>query len=121
MPSGRGSTPSGAVSRRTCSSCSGPRTSLPIVGNLARVLPDGADAIVDQRKWEPPRIFDEMASIGGISPEEMAKTFNLGLGMVLVVPRSEVFKTLDVLRSRGHRGAAEVGEIVDGRGAVTLL
>jgi phosphoribosylformylglycinamidine cyclo-ligase len=92
-----------------------------IVGNLARVLPDGADAVVDQRKWEPPRIFDEMASIGGISPEEMAKTFNLGLGMILVVPRSDAFKALDVLRSRGHRGAAEVGEIVDGHGAVSLL
>jgi phosphoribosylaminoimidazole (AIR) synthetase len=51
----------------------------------------------------------------------MAKTFNLGLGMIVVVPRSEVFKALDVLRSRGHRGACEVGEIVDGgRGAVHL-
>jgi phosphoribosylformylglycinamidine cyclo-ligase len=91
-----------------------------IVGNLARVLPSDADAVVDQRKWEPPRIFDEMARIGRITPEEMAKTFNLGLGMVVVVPRSEVFKALDVLRSRGHRGAAEVGEITAGRGAVHL-
>jgi phosphoribosylformylglycinamidine cyclo-ligase len=91
-----------------------------IVGNLARVLPDDADAVVDQRKWEPPRIFDEMARIGRITPDEMARTFNLGLGMVVVVPRSEVFKALDVLRSRGHRGAAEVGEIVSGRGAVHL-
>jgi phosphoribosylformylglycinamidine cyclo-ligase len=92
-----------------------------ILGNVARVLPAGADAVVDQRKWEPPRIFDEMASIGGISPEEMAKTFNLGLGMIVVVPRSDVFKALDVLRSRGHRGATEVGEIVDGRGDVRLI
>ncbi|MDQ3107750.1 MAG: phosphoribosylformylglycinamidine cyclo-ligase [Actinomycetota bacterium] len=92
-----------------------------ILGNLVRVLPGSADAVVDQRKWEPPRIFDEMARIGGIAPEEMAKTFNLGLGMIVVVPRTEVFKALDILRSRGHRGAAEVGEIVDGRGAVQLV
>ncbi len=91
-----------------------------ILGNLVRVLPSTADAVVDQRQWEAPRIFGEMARIGGISPEEMAKTFNLGLGMIVVVPRSEVFKTLDVLRSRGHRGAAEIGEIVDGKGAVHL-
>jgi phosphoribosylformylglycinamidine cyclo-ligase len=91
-----------------------------IVGNLARVLPSGTDAVVEQRRWEPPRIFDEIARIGSIAPAEMAKTFNLGLGMIAVVPRSEVFKTLDVLRSRGHRGACEVGEIVDGRGAVHL-
>jgi phosphoribosylformylglycinamidine cyclo-ligase len=91
-----------------------------ILGNLVRVLPSDADAVVDQRRWEAPRIFTEMADIGGISALEMAKTFNLGLGMIVVVPRSEVFKTLDVLRSRGHRGASEVGEIVEGRGAVHL-
>src|SRR4051812_28029392 len=91
-----------------------------IVGNLNRVLPSTTDAVVEQRRWEPPRIFDEIARIGSIAPEEMAKTFNLGLGMIAVVPRSEVFKALDVLRSRGHRGACEVGEIVDGRGAVQL-
>jgi phosphoribosylformylglycinamidine cyclo-ligase len=91
-----------------------------IVGNLNRVLPSGTDAVVEQRRWEPPRIFDEIARIGGISPVEMGKTFNLGLGMIVVVPRGEAFKALDVLRSRGHRGACEVGEIVDGRGAVHL-
>jgi phosphoribosylformylglycinamidine cyclo-ligase len=91
-----------------------------IVGNLNRVLPANTDAVVESRRWEPPRIFDEIARLGAISPEEMAKTFNLGLGMIVVVPRSDVFKALDVLRSRGHRGACEVGEIVDGRGAVHL-
>ena len=91
-----------------------------IVGNLNRVLPSDTDAVVETRRWEPPRIFDEIARLGAIAPEEMAKTFNLGLGMIVVVPRSEVFKALDVLRSRGHRGACEVGEIVDGRGAVHL-
>lgn len=91
-----------------------------IIANLARVLPSGTDAVVDQRRWEPPRIFTEIAAIGGISSEEMAKTFNLGLGMIVVVSRSDAFKTLDVLRSRGHRAAAEVGEIVDGSGAVQL-
>jgi phosphoribosylformylglycinamidine cyclo-ligase len=89
-----------------------------IIGNLARVLPKSADAVVDRGSWEPPRIFDEIASIGGITPDEMARTFNMGLGMIVVVPRSDVFKTLDILRSRGHRGAAEVGEVVDGHGAV---
>jgi phosphoribosylformylglycinamidine cyclo-ligase len=92
-----------------------------IVGNLARVLPAGADAVVEQRRWEPPRIFDEIARIGSIAPEEMAKTFNLGLGMIVVVPRADAFKALDVLRARGHRGACEVGEIVDGRGTVQLV
>ena len=46
----------------------------------------------------------------------MAKVFNLGIGMVVVVPADDVFRSLDVLRSRGHR-AVEIGEVVPGRGA----
>ena len=49
----------------------------------------------------------------------MDRVFNLGIGMVVVVPRSDAFKTMDVLRTRGHR-AVEIGEVVSGRGAVRL-
>ncbi|MEA3078270.1 MAG: phosphoribosylformylglycinamidine cyclo-ligase [Actinomycetota bacterium] len=91
-----------------------------VVGNLARVLPKDRDAVVDRRTWEQPRVFGEIQRLGGVTDDEMARVFNLGLGMIVVVPRSDLFKALDVLRERGHRGAAQVGEIVDGRGAVHL-
>jgi phosphoribosylformylglycinamidine cyclo-ligase len=91
-----------------------------IVGNLARVLPEGADAEVDRRTWEAPRIFGEIQRLGDVSDEEMAKVFNLGIGMVVVVPSEEAHATLDLLRSQGHRGASEIGTITSGRGRARI-
>jgi phosphoribosylformylglycinamidine cyclo-ligase len=89
-------------------------------GNLSRVLPDHLDAVVHRRAWESPRVFGEIQRIGEIADTEMARVFNLGIGMVLVVPRSDLFGTLDVLRERGHR-PVELGEIASGHGDVELI
>jgi phosphoribosylformylglycinamidine cyclo-ligase len=86
-------------------------------GNVARMLPDNRDAVISRSQWESPRIFSEIQRLGGISDEEMARVFNLGLGMVIAVPPVEVFRAIDVLRERGHY-AVRVGEITRGRGAV---
>jgi phosphoribosylformylglycinamidine cyclo-ligase len=91
-----------------------------IVGNLPRALNDRVDAVVDRRAWEPPRIFGEIQRLGEVDDDEMARVFNLGLGMIVVVPRSDAFRALDVLRDAGHRGAAEIGELVEGRGQIHL-
>jgi phosphoribosylformylglycinamidine cyclo-ligase len=90
-----------------------------ITGNLARVLPRGTSAEVDSRSWESPRIFGELQTLGAIDDDEMAKVFNLGLGMMVVVPESDVYNALDVLRASGHR-ASEVGRIVAGDGDVHM-
>jgi phosphoribosylformylglycinamidine cyclo-ligase len=86
-------------------------------GNLARVLPDGADAQLDPGTWEAPRIFGEIQRLGEVSDDEMRKVFNLGIGMVVVVAADEVHRTLDLLRTEGHR-AVQIGEIVSGHGQV---
>jgi phosphoribosylformylglycinamidine cyclo-ligase len=88
---------------------------------LARVLTDGCDAVVHRRSWETPRIFGEIQRLGGVSDEEMARVFNLGIGMVVAVPPSDVYEALDVLRLAGHQGAAQIGEIVAGSGRVHLV
>ena len=88
-----------------------------IVGNLARVLPAHLDAVVDRRSWEVPQIFTAIQQAGAVSDEEMARVFNLGVGMVVAVPPADAFKALDVLRSRGQR-AFEVGAITRGAGGV---
>jgi len=90
-----------------------------IPGNLSRVLPPKSDALVRRRSWEVPRVFAELQRLGEVSDEEMAKVFNLGLGMIAVVPANEAYKAIDVLRNHGHR-AVEIGEIVPGAGAVRL-
>jgi phosphoribosylformylglycinamidine cyclo-ligase len=84
-----------------------------------RVLPDGVDAVVDRSAWESPRIFGELQRLGEVSDQEMARVFNLGIGMIVVVPEADSYKALDVLRAAGQR-AVVVGSITSGTGAVTL-
>ena len=90
-----------------------------IPGNLARVLPDSVDAVVDRGSWEPPPIFGEIQRLGSIGDDEMAKVFNLGLGMILVVPASEAATAVEVLAGHGH-AARIVGEVAAGSGTVRL-
>jgi phosphoribosylformylglycinamidine cyclo-ligase len=89
-------------------------------GNLSRVLPRGAQALIERRSWEPPRIFGEIQRLGGIDDQELAKAFNLGIGMVVVVPPDEVYRALDVLRTQGSK-AVEIGRIERGDAGVRLV
>ena len=88
-----------------------------LAGNLVRVLPKGLDATVDPLTWEEPRIFAEIRQAGDVSVDEMRKVFNLGIGMVVVVPAEEAFRAIDILRTNGQR-AIEIGTITKGTGTV---
>ena len=88
-------------------------------GNLNRVLPDSADAVIDTSSWGVPPIFTELQRLGDIATDEMFRTFNMGIGMTLVVPPSDVDGVLDLLLEKGHP-AAKIGEITPGSGQVTL-
>ena len=88
-----------------------------IPGNLNRVLTESLDAHVDRGAWEPPKVFTEIQRLGQIPDEEMAKVFNMGIGMVAVVPADEVYAALDVLRTAGHR-AVQIGTVEPGHGDV---
>jgi phosphoribosylformylglycinamidine cyclo-ligase len=72
-----------------------------IPGNLPRCLPEGLGARLNKAAWEVPKIFDEIQRHGSVSDDEMWGTFNMGLGMILVVDRSDV-----------PTGAMVVGEVV---------
>jgi phosphoribosylformylglycinamidine cyclo-ligase len=91
-----------------------------IPGNLARVLPPRVDAVVERSAWESPRIFGELQQLGEVGDDEMAKVFNLGIGMIVVVPEHDSYKALDVLRSAGQR-AAVIGSVTAGTGEVHLV
>jgi phosphoribosylformylglycinamidine cyclo-ligase len=82
-----------------------------LVGNVPRVLPAGVDAELNRSAWEVPRVFTEIQRRGEVADEEMARAFNLGLGMVVVVPPGDAGRTLALLRGAGH-AAAEVGRLV---------
>jgi phosphoribosylformylglycinamidine cyclo-ligase len=86
-----------------------------LVGNLPRVLPTGVDANLERSAWKVPRVFTEIQRHGEVSDDEMARVFNLGLGMVVVVPAADVSRALAVLRDAGH-AASEVGHVVGAGG-----
>jgi phosphoribosylformylglycinamidine cyclo-ligase len=91
-----------------------------IPANLARVLPADCDGVVQRGRWPEPRIFGEIATAGDVPAAEMEHVFNLGLGMLALVPPRDTLRALDALRAAGHE-AWEVGEVVDGNRRVTLL
>jgi phosphoribosylformylglycinamidine cyclo-ligase len=71
-----------------------------LTANLARVLPAGLEAAVDTTTWEPEPIFGLIADRGGVAADEMERTFNMGVGMVAVVPADATDATLKLLKAR---------------------
>jgi phosphoribosylformylglycinamidine cyclo-ligase len=85
-----------------------------ITENLPRVLPHGTAAIVDTSAWDVPPIFRWLEEAGRVPPDDMRRTFNMGIGMILVVGRERADAALEELAARGGREARIVGEIVAG-------
>ncbi len=81
-------------------------------GNLPRVLPNGAQAIVNESSWEWPELFKLLQKEGRVEQFEMYRTFNCGVGMVLVVDANEADKTVELLNSLGEKAWA-MGHIAE--------
>jgi phosphoribosylformylglycinamidine cyclo-ligase len=82
-----------------------------LTANLARVLPAGVTAEIDRSNWEPAPIFRLIAERGQVAPDEMERTFNLGVGMVAVVAESAAAAAVELLRGRGV-DAWVAGEVI---------
>jgi phosphoribosylformylglycinamidine cyclo-ligase len=81
--------------------------------NLPRVLPRGTAAIIELGSWPVLPIFEHLQTLGNVPQEEMLRTFNMGLGMLLVVPSKKFKKAQTVLERMGEK-AYTVGRIVKG-------
>ncbi len=88
-----------------------------IPGNLNRVMPEDCDAVVDRSSWKQPRIFTEISRLGEVADDEMARVFNMGLGMIVVVEPDAAANVTSALTAAGHE-AVEVGRVEAGRGSV---
>jgi len=88
-----------------------------IPGNLARVLPDDCDAVIRRGAWPEPRIYEEIQRDGDISDDEMTTVFNMGIGMLAIVPPDAALHAVDTARVAGHDSWL-VGELMDGHGDV---
>jgi phosphoribosylformylglycinamidine cyclo-ligase len=89
-----------------------------ITENLPRVLPRGTAAVIEIGTWPVLPIFEHLQQLGNVSQEEMLRTFNMGLGMLLVVPSAKFKKAQSVLERVGEK-AYTIGRIVKGERKVT--
>src|SRR3954451_15361201 len=84
-----------------------------ITENLPRVLPRGTAAAIELGSWPVLPIFEHLQQLGNVPQEEMLRTFNMGLGMLLVVPSAKFKKAQSVLERVGEK-AYTIGRIVKG-------
>lgn len=90
-----------------------------IIENLPRILPKGCDAVIDTGAWTPPPIFQMLQRLGSVPKDEMYRVFNMGVGMVVVVPAYNVDAVADKL-GRHKLKTFVIGEIRAGRRNVQL-
>ena len=88
-----------------------------VTENLPRVLPDGCQAVIDPRAWPVPAIFPILQEAGRIDDAEMRRTFNMGLGYLVVVRPGDAARAAQILSEAGER-VFDVGEIRAGARSV---
>lgn len=90
-----------------------------IMGNLPRVFPNGLGAEIYKNSWEVPKIYQLIQSVGPVSEKEMFNTFNMGIGMIIIVSTrisNDVIKYLKIIGEKAYK----IGKIIKGNGIVRL-
>ena len=90
-----------------------------LAGNLDRVLPPGVQASIDRSAWTPGPVFDLIARSGDVARDQMELTFNMGIGMVAVVPSAAAGQAARVLTERGV-AVVDLGRVAAGPGGTRL-
>lgn len=88
-------------------------------GNLGRSLPSGLDAVIDTSSWDVPSLFDELQKAGQVPREEMFRVFNMGVGMVVIVPPENADAVIRDADASGI-GAWTMGDVRPGSGDVVI-
>ena len=90
-----------------------------LIENIPRILPEGCAVTLERSKWNVPKIFEIIQEIGNIDDQEMFHVFNMGIGVVLVVSKTNVKTVLNDLKSAKEPGRV-IGEVVKGTGLCSL-
>lgn len=87
------------------------------IENIPRVLPEGLGCYVDASTWQLPEVFQYLMKEGGIAPLEMARTFNMGIGLVVVVSKDNCESALNALRTQDPGVPVyEIGQVISTSG-----
>ena len=73
-----------------------------LVENIPRCLPEGTKAVLDKRSWPQPEIFGWLQREGGVAEAEMHRTFNCGIGFVLIVAAADAAEAERLLQAQGQ-------------------
>lgn len=87
--------------------------------NIPRALPDGITAKIDKNSYEVPAIFKLLQNTGNISEHDMYNTFNMGIGMMMVVDKADAAKAVEILKANGEN-AFVIGETIAGDEGVII-
>ncbi|MBC8500086.1 MAG: phosphoribosylformylglycinamidine cyclo-ligase, partial [Candidatus Atribacteria bacterium] len=90
-----------------------------IVENIPRILPEGVSVRIDQESWPKPSIFTLIQKEGEISDEEMYRTFNMGIGMVLIVPQNDASKVINELKMIRYDSYI-IGKVIKGNKQIII-
>ncbi len=88
-------------------------------GNIPRVMPKNKSALIYKEAWPTPRIFKIMQGRASLSDKEMYNTFNMGIGMVVVLDKRDAKKAHSIIKKHNLRSWT-IGDIVEGKGEVIL-
>ncbi|TAJ92405.1 MAG: phosphoribosylformylglycinamidine cyclo-ligase [Gammaproteobacteria bacterium] len=91
-----------------------------LLENIPRVLPDGLGVVLDTASWDLPPIFHWLMTTGNIERREMHRTFNCGVGMILITPRESAETVIDLLRQQGE-AAWLLGKVTDAKAKEDLV
>lgn len=91
-----------------------------LLENLPRVMPETTTAKIDASSWAMPEIFKWLQANGNVEATEMYRTFNCGVGMVLVVPSEQAADVINFFNSQGEQ-AFQIGEIAAGRDGEAVI
>jgi phosphoribosylformylglycinamidine cyclo-ligase len=92
-----------------------------ITENLPRILPPGTCAVVDRSAWRPPAVFEWLQRAGRVPDADMLRTFNMGVGLIIVAGPEHERTLMDGLAAAGEPGAARIGEIRSGDPGVQYI
>ena len=87
-----------------------------LTDNIPRILPNGRSATIERSTWTVPPLFDYLQRMGRVSDEEMFRTFNMGIGMVLVCSPIHVKDVQYQLAKAGESDSLVIGHVTEGNG-----
>jgi phosphoribosylformylglycinamidine cyclo-ligase len=89
-----------------------------ITENLPRILPKGMGALIDLASWTVPPLFEHLQQLGNVAQDEMLRTFNMGIGLIAVIPAEKIKKAKAILNRANERHCI-IGRVVRGERKVS--